>query len=149
MDYYQPLYHEKHKKLKFLQTFHKKLDYLIIIQRVVMTNDKVKRKINSILLIDKPTTTLKKYEYKIDNLYGSRKMRSFIRIIDQQTIPLKVDLGWTTSQTMQHSHTMFKRMYCLIPSRVVATNTEDHKKVLRARTRDKAFHNYAFRTKKL
>ena len=37
-----------------------------------------------------------------------------LQTIDQQTIPLKVNLGWTTSQMTQHFHTMFKRTYCLI-----------------------------------
>ena len=67
--------------------------------------------------------------------------------INPHTIPLKVDLRWTSSQMRQHFHTMFKRMYHFISSSVATTNTQCHEKALRASTRDKVFHNYALRTK--
>ena len=71
--YYQPVNCENHKQLKFLQGFHKRLECLIVTQitEVDTTNIKVKQKINIVLLIDKPTTTLKMNKNNIDNFYGS------------------------------------------------------------------------------
>lgn len=67
--------HYTYQKMKVPTNNHKRLGCLIAIQitRVIMTNDKVKRNINNILLTIKQTTTLKKNGDKINNLCGSRK----------------------------------------------------------------------------
>ena len=79
--------------------------------------------------------------------YKEKRQNRKLPTIDLQIIPLKVYLGWMTSQMKQHFHTIFKRMYRLISSSVATTNTQCHEKALRARTRDKVFHNCALRTK--
>ena len=94
-----------------------------------MIDEKIKRKITSII----PTK--------------SKRQNRQISTIDSQIISLRVYLGWMNSQLTQHFHTMFKRKYHLISSNVATTNTQCHEKALRARTRDKVFHNCALRTK--
>ena len=79
--------------------------------------------------------------------YKEQRQNRQLSIIDPQIIPLRVYLGWMNSQLTQHFHTMFKRKYRLISSNVATTNTQCHEKALRARTRDKVFHNCALRTK--
>jgi hypothetical protein len=41
-------------------------------------------------------------------------MRSPIRTIDHQTVPMKVDLGWITPKKMQHITLGIRRLYHLV-----------------------------------
>ena len=79
--------------------------------------------------------------------YKEKRQNQQLSTINPQIIPLRVYLGWMNSQLTQHFHTMFKRKYHLISSNVATTNTQYHEKSLRARTRNKVFHNCALRTK--
>ena len=58
------------------------------------------------------------------------KMRSPIRTIDHQKIPMKVDLGWVTPQKMQHINLGIQRLCHLVSSSVATTSTPDLEKTL-------------------
>lgn len=77
------------------------------------------------------------------------KIRSSIQIVDQQKVPIKINLWWIDSQSMQQFCLGIHKSYHLVLSSVTTTSREDPKKTLRVRTRvkGKPFNNYALRTK--
>ena len=93
---------------------------------------------------DRRKNQKKNYQYYS---YKEQRQNRQLSTIDPQIILLRVYLGWTNSQLTQHFHTMFRRKYRLISSNVATTNTQCHEKALRARTRNKVFHNCVLRTK--
>ena len=79
-------------------------------------------------------------------------MRIPIRKIDQQTIPMKLDLGWITPQKMQHISLGIRKLYHLVSSsvtRLTTTNTKDLRRhrVLEQKFKGKPSSAYALRTK--
>ena len=86
----------KYQKMEARQTIHNRLSCLVIIQitRVVVANDKVKRNINNILLTDKQIAISKKNRHKLNNLCGRRNWDVPSKQIDQQKVPIQVNLGW-------------------------------------------------------
>ena len=95
----------------------------------------------------KPTNyNLEKERRQNQQLLWKPKMRNSIQTVDHQTIPMKVDLGWTTSQKMQHICSGIRKLYRFVSSSVTVRSTEDFEKTLRARPRVKE-KSYALRTK--
>ena len=76
-----------------------------------------------------------------------QKKKSTIQQINQQKFSMDVNLRWTTSQMMQHFYSMFRRTYHLVSSSVAVVSTEDHKKTLRERTRNKSSNKLCFKGK--
>ena len=74
---------------------------------------------------DRQKNQKENYQYYF---YKEKRQNLQLPTIDPKIIPLRVYLGWTTSQMTQHFHTMFKRMYHLISSNVATTNTQCHEK---------------------
>ena len=74
-------------------------------------------------------------------------MRSFIQIIGQQIVPMKIDFGWINPKKMQQNSLEIRRLYRLVSSSVVVTSIEDHKKTLHARTRAKYSNELCFEDK--
>jgi len=95
----------------------------------------------------KPTNyNLEKERRQNQQLLWKPKIRNSIQTVDYQTIPMKVDLGWITSQKMQHISSGIRRLYRFVSSSVTVRSTEDFEKTLRARPRVKE-KSYALRTK--
>ena len=64
---------------------------------------------HQIKLENKHRSSHRQTNYNLENeqkqhrkLLWNAKLRSYVRAVDHQTIPMKVDLGWITSQKMQH-----------------------------------------------
>ena len=64
-------------------------------------------------------------------------MRNPVRTIDNQTVPMKVDLGWVTPQKTKHISLGIQRLYHLVLSNITTTSTKDIEKTMRARTKVK------------
>ena len=104
---------------------------------------------------NKHSSSYRQTNYNLENkqkqhrqLLWKPKLRSFVRAVDHQTIPMKVDLGWITSQKMQHISSEIRRLYRLVSSSIVVPSSQHHEKSLRAREQSHTI-NYALRTKQL
>jgi hypothetical protein len=82
-------------------------------------------------------------------LVWKHEMRSPVRTIDNQTVPMKVDLGWVTPQKMKHISLGIRRLYHLVSSRVTTTSTKDLRRhrVPEQKLKGKPSNDYALRTK--
>jgi hypothetical protein len=76
-------------------------------------------------------------------------MRSPVRTINNQTVPMKVDLGWVTPQKMKQISLGIRRLYHLVSLRVETTSKEDliRHRVPEQKLKGKPFNDYALRTK--
>ena len=81
-------------------------------------------------------------------LFWNPKMRSSIRLIDHQTLPMKVDLGWITPQKMKHISSGLWRLYWLVSSSIAVPSSQHHENPLRTREQSLTI-NYALRTKQV
>ena len=61
---------------------------------------------------------------RTQNQQTKQKKRSSIRQSDRQIAPIKIDLGWKTSQTMQHLFLGIRNTYRLVSLSVIITNTK-------------------------
>ena len=94
------------------------------------------------------TYNLENEQKQHQQLLWKPKLRSYVRAIDHQTIPMKVDLGWITSQKMQHVSSAIRRLYRLVSSSIVVPSSQHHEKSLRAREQSHTI-NSALRTKQI
>ena len=60
-------------------------------------------------------------------------MGRFIQQDDQQSPPIKIDLGWSTSQALQHFFLGIRNSYRLFSSNVASTKIKDREMTLQAR----------------
>ena len=78
----------------------------------------------------------KKYDFRrkhTQNEQAKQKKRSSIQQSSQQTTPIKINLRWTTSQTMREFFLGIRNSYRFISSSVTVTKTKIEKVSLQTR----------------
>jgi hypothetical protein len=65
------------------------------------------------------------------------EMRIPVRTINNQAVPMEVDLGWVTPQKMKHINLGIQRLYHLVSLSITTTSTKDIQKTVRAKTKFK------------
>ena len=70
---------------------------------------------------------------RTQNLQPEQKTGRFIQQDDQQSPPIKIDLEWTTSQTMQHFFLGIRNSYRLISSSVTSSKIKYREMTLQPR----------------
>ena len=80
-------------------------------------NHRIRYNQHQIKAENKHRSSYRKTNYNLENeqkqhqkLLWKPKLRCSIRVVDHQTIPMKVDLGWITSQKMQHISSTIQRL---------------------------------------